>query len=138
MSKTPNEVIADIKKKYSKQKLNEADTRFKIIDTILLDILHWQKDPLMLEVIKSSTRADYVLYGKNQKPLLIIEAKKTGSYFNLPSNINATDSYQKISLEKLFTDNSLRTAVIQAKESVRNLDVISAAYATVMFGYFFV
>jgi Cdc6-like AAA superfamily ATPase len=118
---TPSEIILNLKSKYSKAKLSEADTRFKIIDTILLDILKWQKDPLMLEVIYKSVRADYVLYGKNSRPLLIIESKKNGSYFSLPSNINSTLNYQKITVEKLLTDRSLKSAIEQVKEYCEDL-----------------
>lgn len=118
---TPSEIILNLKSKYSKQKLSEADTRFKIIDTILLDILKWKKEPLMLEVIYKTLRADYVLYGKNSKPLLIIESKKSGSYFNLPSNINSTLNYQKVTVEKLFGDRNLKAAIEQVKEYCEDL-----------------
>lgn len=118
---TPSEVILNLKLKYTKQKLNEADTRFKIIDTILLDILKWEKDPLMLEVIHKTVRADYVLIGKNSKPLLIIESKKSGSYFSLPSNINSTLNYQKVIVEKLLADRNLKSAIEQVKEYCEDL-----------------
>lgn len=118
---TPSEIILSLKSKYSKQKLSEADTRFKIIDTILLEILKWKKEPLMLEVIHKTVRADYVLYGKNSKPLLIIESKKSGSYFNLPSNINSTLNYQKVTVEKLLADRNLKSAIEQVKEYCEDL-----------------
>lgn len=118
---TPEEIIKGLKSKYSKQKLNEADTRFKIIDTILTDILKWDKDPLSLEVIKKSLRMDYVLYGKRKKPQLIIESKKSGSYFHLPSNINSSLNYQKVTVEKLMSDRSLKQAIDQVKEYCEEL-----------------
>lgn len=121
MIMTPSQIILQLNSKYQKKHLNEADTRFKIIDTILIDILKWQKAPLMLEVIKKNSRADYVLYGKNSKPILIIESKKSGSYFELPSNINSTLNYQKISIEKLITIRNLKDAIMQVKEYCEDL-----------------
>ena len=118
---TPSQIIFDLKLKYSKEKLNEADARFKIIDTILIDILNWKKEDLMLEVIHKSVRADYVLKGKNNKPLLIIESKKSGAYFSLPSNINSSLNYQKITLEKLLGDRNLKSAIEQVKEYCEDL-----------------
>ena len=105
---TPTEIVTDLKLRFKSKSLNEADTRFKIIDTILLEILKWRKEPLMLEVINKGVRADYVLYGKSNKPVLIIESKKTGKYFDLPRNINSTLNYQKITLENLLTEKNIR------------------------------
>ena len=73
----PTAVINKILSTFSYKSLNEADTRFKIIDTIILDILKWPKDPIACEVIQKGVRCDYVLYGRNKKPSIIIESKKS-------------------------------------------------------------
>ncbi len=53
----------------------EAETRFKIIDRIITDVLLWDRGGIRLEQNIQSGYADYLLqnYGKNK---LVIEAKR--------------------------------------------------------------
>lgn len=115
------EVLKKLKQKFAKTDLNEADTRFQIIDTILVDILKWPKDIIQNEKYINGNRADYVLKGKNERPLLIIESKKNGTYFDLPKNANGNKPFQKITVEKLLTDENIKNAIIQVKEYAEDL-----------------
>lgn len=118
---TEIELIQDLKKKYSGKKFNEAEVRFKIIDEILEKYLKWPKNKTSVEVFHNGNRADYVLYNNSQKPVLIIESKKTGNYFELPTSINFKNQFEKITLEKLLTDKRIKEAVLQVKEYCEDL-----------------
>lgn len=113
---TELEILNQIKKEYSHQALNESDTRFKIIDNIIVNVLKFPTEIISTEKIIAGNRADYVLKGKNDKPLLIIETKKKGIYFNLPKTPNENNSFQKIIVEKLITDENIKKAILQVKE----------------------
>ena len=63
---------------------NEADTRHKIIDSIIHDCLSWPKNRVSVEEYINPGYADYVLKKSTGEPLLFIEAKKSGIYFELP------------------------------------------------------
>lgn len=101
--------------------LNEADTRFQIIDSILIDILKWPKVMIQNEKYIDGNRADYVLKGMNDRALLIIESKKNGEYFNVPIGANGGELCQKIPVEKLLTDNNTKAAINQVKEYAEDL-----------------
>ena len=76
---TEIEVVENIIKKYTLDNLNEAETRFKIIDEILEKYLKWPKDSTAVEKNINGNRADYILYDKGLKPILVIESKKKES-----------------------------------------------------------
>jgi hypothetical protein len=115
------ELIQSLQKKYPSKSLNEAETRFKIIDEILEKYLKWPKDSVQVERFIDGNRADYVLKSKSDKPLLIIESKRENQYFDLPQNINATQNFQKIQLEKLLSDENIKNAIFQVKEYCEDL-----------------
>jgi len=102
-------------------RLNEAETRFKIIDDILEKYLKWPKIDTAVEFFVEGNRADYILKNKSNKPILIIESKKQGVYFELPTTVNFTKSFQKISIDKLISDDNIREAVNQVKEYCEDL-----------------
>ncbi len=113
---TEIELIKDLQKKYSESSLNEAETRFKIIDEILEKYLKWPKESTFVEKYIDGNRADYLLNDKNSNPVLVIESKKNGVYFKLPKNINSSKNIQKVQLEKLLSNDSIKDAVFQVKE----------------------
>jgi len=116
------ELIKKFKTDYPEvENFNEAETRFKIIDEILEKYLKWPKISSSVEFFIEGNRADYILKGKNNKPILIIESKKTGIYFDLPSNVNFKKSYQKITIDKLLTDDNIKSAINQVKEYAEDL-----------------
>src|SRR5208337_3561904 len=62
---------------------NEADTRSKIIDFILRDCLGWHESFIVRENPNASGYSDYEL-SVDKIPVLVIEAKKSGEYFEIP------------------------------------------------------
>lgn len=113
--------LKDIKSKYSLLKLSEADTRFKIIDEILVDILKWPKETITTEKYVEGNRADYVLNDMNQSPILVVESKKNGIYFTLPKNLNSEKKFEKIQIDKLLTDDEIKSAIYQVREYAEDL-----------------
>jgi len=67
-------------------KLSEADTRSKIIDYILIEVLGWSEKDITREerCIESNTYLDYKL--STNIPLFIVEAKKSNINFEMPSS----------------------------------------------------
>jgi hypothetical protein len=116
------ELIKKLKKDYSDiSLLNEAETRFKIIDEIIEKYLKWPKIDTAVEFYIEGNRADYILKNKTNKPILIIESKKQGVYFDLPTSVNFSKSFQKISVDKLISDDNIRDAINQVKEYCEDL-----------------
>jgi len=115
------EQIKEIKQKYNSINLNESDTRFKIIDDIVVNILKWPKETISTEKYVNGNRADYVLKDLNNNPVLILESKKNEIYFNLPSSFNSDKLIEKIQMEKLLTDDNIKSAVSQVREYCEDL-----------------
>ncbi len=66
---------------------NEATTRLRIINTILFDILNWDKTQIETEkYCRQEGYADYVFH-INNNPYLVLEAKKTGTSFILTDKV---------------------------------------------------
>ena len=65
--------------------LNEADTRAKIIDSILKDCLGWSERDIKREDHVHVGYTDYQLLVDGSLRL-IIEAKKAGEYFEIPTD----------------------------------------------------
>ena len=65
---------------------NEATTRLHVIDTILFDVLDWQKEDVNPEqYCRAKGYADYVCTIEDQR-FLVIEAKRSGKTFALSSD----------------------------------------------------
>ncbi|UUW07122.1 hypothetical protein NLG42_13515 [Flavobacterium plurextorum] len=65
---------------------NEADTRLKFIDRILIECLGWDHNSINSEDCRDGQFADYKL--SLFRPVAVLEAKRTGNYFELPTGIN--------------------------------------------------
>lgn len=118
---TEIDIIDDLKAKYDFTKLNEASTRFHIIDEILEKILKWPKSEVSVEDHIEGNFTDYILQSQQNKPLIVIESKKSGKYFELPENLNANKKFQKITVDKLLTDENIKAAILQVKEYCEDL-----------------
>ncbi len=57
---------------------NEADTRFKALDRILLDVVGWQHENIFTEPPTGSGFIDYLVRTASGRNLFVIEAKKAG------------------------------------------------------------
>jgi hypothetical protein len=127
------DLIKKIKSTYPDfMSFNEAETRFKVIDEILEKYLKWPKSENSVELFIEGNRADYVLKTKNKKPILVIETKKTGVYFDLPTNIEVKKNHQKINVDKLLTDENIKNAINQVREYCEDL---ICHYAAITNGY---
>lgn len=115
------ELLDEIKKKYDFSELNEASTRFYIIDEILEKILKWPKQKVSVEQHVDGNYTDYILLNSQHNPILVIESKKAGKYFELPENLNANKKFQKITVEKLLSDENIKSAILQVKEYCEDL-----------------
>jgi len=59
--------------------LNEANTRFKLIDGLLIDCLNWEKTDISCEDSYEGKYTDYVL--SLFRSVAVVEAKKSGNFF---------------------------------------------------------
>jgi hypothetical protein len=57
---------------------NEADTRFKIIDRILVEVIGWNREAIFNEPITESGYIDYLVKSSSLRNLFVIEAKRAG------------------------------------------------------------
>ena len=91
---------------------NEAQTRFDLIDTVLFECLDWSKDETKVERSSDGKYTDYEL---GRKRLAVVEAKKEGLSFKIPSGAIKNN---KIKLSTLFSleKSNIKEAVIQAKD----------------------
>lgn len=65
---------------------NESDTRFQLINKILLEVLNWQTEDIKTETHHNNSYTDYIL--SSPIPLAILEAKREGVYFEIPIGSN--------------------------------------------------
>lgn len=100
----------------NKRNFNEANTRHKIIDTVLHDILAWPKNRVSLEDHTESGFLDYALRKANTDPIIIIEAKKEGKSFNLPDNLKNNNNCFYSSIKKITSDSTIKDVINQAKD----------------------
>lgn len=89
-----HKVLKDLIQAYGKLVLsdaNEAETRFKVIDGMLEKVLGWQKDDIVPEPpCKEPGHTDYADYLiSTATTKIIVEAKRAGAAFNLPSNLKS-------------------------------------------------
>nr|AMP34877.1 hypothetical protein pSinB_010 [Sinorhizobium sp. M14] len=94
---------------------NEAETRHKIIDGIIHDCLSWPRNRVAVEEYIAPGFADYVLNKANGDDLLFIEAKKAGTYFDLPFPYVDSETHCYMSMSKLMSNENIRSAINQVK-----------------------
>ena len=102
----------------TQKKLNEATTRSRIIDTVLYDILSIPKNAIIAEEhINEVGYTDYTLLDQNNNRVLIIEAKKEGMPFTLPSNMNKKNKNSAlIKVKTLLTDPNIKDTITQVRQ----------------------
>lgn len=94
---------------------NEADTRFQLIDRLLQEVLGWPRSAFRMEKSTIDGYSDYLLIRPGGGTALIIEAKRTGIYFDLPANFNHAKKFRSVKAKTLLTSPSLKDAIIQAQ-----------------------
>jgi hypothetical protein len=107
---------------------SEADTRVKVIDRVLTDVLGWPESAIDREGHVESGFIDYTLTVQN-RPFVAVEAKKEGVAFVLPVDPNRKSL--KLS-GTLLTDGATRDAVHQVR---RYCDDGGIRYAIATNGY---
>ncbi|MDC7694246.1 hypothetical protein PQU94_08130 [Asticcacaulis sp. DXS10W] len=95
--------------------LNEADTRHRVIDFILHDVLAWPRNRVNVEEYIAPGYADYVLTKSNEDAILFIEAKRDGIFFELPHAVNLSERCTYIAINKLLTDQNISSAMKQVR-----------------------
>jgi len=80
------EILIEEFKSIDLKKFNEADTRFRFIDRILIDCLGWEPKDINSEDVKDGHYSDYKL--NLFRPVAVWEAKKIGDYFELPAGVS--------------------------------------------------
>lgn len=89
---------------------NEANTRFKFIDKILTECLAWDTNSISVEDSYKGKYTDYTL--SLFRSVAILEAKKTGIYFDLPAGTKKIIQ----PLKSLYKDNEkIKSAINQVK-----------------------
>lgn len=77
---------ADELGRWQSSDLNETDTRSKIIDALLIEVLGWDEASISREVrTVDGGYSDYVV--RNDRTAFVLEAKRTGHYFEMPVGI---------------------------------------------------
>lgn len=95
---------------------NEAETRHKIIDLVLHNLLSWPRNRVAVEEHIRPGFADYILKKTNGDNLLFIEAKKSGVYFELPRAHKKDELSAYIGIGKLLTNQNIKEAMTQVRE----------------------
>ena len=110
-------------------RVSETDTRAKVIDRILKDVLQWPEDALSRESHVHSGFIDYTLRAQNRQ-YVAVEAKREGIAFTLPTTL-APHSHLKLD-GALTTDRAIKNAVDQVR---RYCDDQGIRYAIATNGY---
>src|SRR5690606_31551619 len=96
--------------KINKSDFNEANTRFRLIDSILTNCLGWEPKDISCEDSYEGKYCDYTL--SLFRSVCVLEAKKVGNYFELPAGIQ--NLYQPI--KSIYKDNlNVKEAINQVK-----------------------
>lgn len=111
----PLETLETIIKEYEGRSLNEADTRHKVIDYVIHDVLSWPRNRVSLEEHIHGGYADYVFKKASGEDLLFIEAKKEGVFFELPIPHKPEETSCFIQIKKLLTDANIKAAMTQVR-----------------------
>lgn len=114
---TPHDHALAIAKQYEDvANLSEADTRHRIIDVILHEVLSWPRAAVPCESYIDPGYADYVLTGSADSQLLFIEAKREGISFELPEAFCQGVYSGLMKVKTLMTDESISKALRQVQE----------------------
>lgn len=114
---------------------NEAETRFKLIDRIMCEVLLWPRSIIKEERYYESGRLDYQIEYPNGDPLLIVEAKSVEFDFALP--VNGAHLSHHIKISALNTDSIVYKAMQQARGYANDCGAIFCCVTNGKQWYFF-
>jgi hypothetical protein len=133
---TGQEIASNLVKQFASRDLNEADIRHQIIDPLLHEVLGWPRECVRCEEHAHPGYIDYALRDKADRAVLLIEAKRGGQYFKLPTKVGKhSDELRSLRLRMLATDVAIADAVQQA---VQYCPAIGCQYACVTNGHEFI
>lgn len=114
--------------------VTEADTRVKVIDRIVKEVLDWPEQAIRREDNIKRGYIDYILSSPNRN-LLLIEAKREGIPFDIPKSLQTRKRY-KVS-GSIKTNENIREAIEQAQhycvEAAIRYAVVTNGYAWLVF-----
>ena len=95
---------------------NEANTRFHIVDRLLIECLGWSKKPdrFRVEVHQDGEFQDYVL---GSPEVVVWEAKRSGSYFDFPADV---DKKSIQSIQEIFSVSKTAEAAMRQAQGYCN------------------
>jgi len=108
-------IAINLAKQQSGRDLNEADTRHKVIDKVIHEILDWPKGQVALEKSVSAGYVDYILTKASGQIGLVVEAKREGKYFSLPKSARTESDFAHVSVRTLMTDSNVASAIMQVR-----------------------
>jgi GTPase SAR1 family protein len=116
-----HEIAESLSVEFRDRSLNEANTRHRIIDPLIHDVLGWPRNRVSCEEYVAPGFADYVLERADGGNILFIEAKKEGEYFHLPHAITGRSLAAYVKVETLLTDGTIKKAITQVREYCLNI-----------------
>lgn len=114
---TPHDIAIALAEEFKRRsELNEADTRHRVIDVVLHQVLAWPRSSVTTESFIDPGYADYILLGPQENNVLFLEAKKEGTYFRLPPSCVSGDQTRIVRIKTLFTEPAIKSAAEQVRD----------------------
>ncbi|EAQ96887.1 hypothetical protein [Congregibacter litoralis] len=104
----------------SDSNMNEAQTRFHIIDRVLFHCLGWSKDVVEVENHEERKFTDYELGSPRSA---VLEAKREGTFFEIPASLSKNLTIDLDSIMKLSADASEAIKQAQGYCSQRGIPI---------------
>ncbi len=113
---------------------NEAETRFHLIDRILVECLGWPKDPARFKV-ESHADGDFRDYVLGSPELVVWEAKRAGLHFDFPADASAkvVQSIQSIFAVSKSAERALRQVQAYCNDSGIEFAVVCNGHQLIAF-----
>lgn len=124
--------LKEIAEELANAPFNEATTRIRIVDRILMDCLGWRPGDITNEPYHGGDYADYEL--GNPSTELIVEAKREGIYFALPAGIAGRRQVEvKTLLEDPATSSAIRQVLKYCQERGVPIAVVTNGHQIIAF-----
>ncbi len=81
---------------------NEANTRFHLIDRLLIECFGWSREPSHF-IVEAHLDGEYLDYILGSPSVLVVEAKRSGTHFDFPAD---ADNRLIVSIEDIFAISS--------------------------------
>lgn len=121
--------LETLQKKFNNSSMNEANTRFQIIDKIIKNVFNWPDNFIELETKTHEGYTDYQLKD-SKKTHMVIEAKREKINFNFQQYSIITN--KKIKIKVLMKDDNVKETITQVKNYCND---IGCNYACITNGH---